>query len=414
MPVCVGMGLALRGNSFCLYVVCVPTPHQRKTSATVSRLLAWYPKNARDLPWRRTRDPYAIWVSEIMLQQTQVQTVIPYWERWIRQVPTVQDLAGLQSGKLHKLWEGLGYYTRVRNLQRAARIIVKAHDGEVPWKFETLLELPGIGRYTAGAICSIAFDQPTPILDGNVIRVLTRAYAIGGNPDAAKLSGINIKRRTMTLFMLMGVMTAIAGIVYTSRLNAGTTSAGQNAELDAIASTVIGGTSLMGGEGTIIGAVIGAVLTSLVGLVVMLALATSAFGLSFVVFGLAILPFLLVLFLFKRWLEPLVIVVPLVIEALCFITVTTLVARPRPDVPAAGRSGYCTRRAAPRSRRQAAASSAPARGSSRASNAPSPGATRHPGGPGHCPTKAPVSKAARPRRNFFRPRVRKRPAASRR
>lgn len=116
-----------------------------------------------------------------MLQQTQVQTVVPYWQRWMRALPTLEAVAAATPDRIHKLWEGLGYYTRVRNLQRAARIIVKAHDGEVPRKFETLLDLPGIGRYTAGAICSIAFDQPTPILDGNVIRVLTRVFGIAGN-----------------------------------------------------------------------------------------------------------------------------------------------------------------------------------------------------------------------------------------
>ena len=152
----------------------------------VQKLLAWFARNARPLPWRRTRDPYAIWVSEIMLQQTQVKTVLPYWERWMRALPNLAALAKAKPHTLHKLWEGLGYYTRVRNLQRAARLIVEQHGGQVPKDFEALLALPGIGRYTAGAICSIAFDQPQPILDGNVIRVLTRLCGIAGDPRGRK------------------------------------------------------------------------------------------------------------------------------------------------------------------------------------------------------------------------------------
>lgn len=145
-------------------------------------LLAWFSNNARDLPWRRTRDPYAIWVSEIMLQQTQVKTVIPYWERWMRALPSISDLAKASAQTVHKLWEGLGYYTRVRNMQRAAQEIIAKHGSEFPRDYEAILALPGIGRYTAGAISSIAFNQPQPILDGNVIRVLTRVFGITENP----------------------------------------------------------------------------------------------------------------------------------------------------------------------------------------------------------------------------------------
>ncbi len=157
-----------------------------KIKRLVSGLLSWFSRNARDLPWRRTRDPYAIWVSEIMLQQTQVKTVLPYWERWMQQLPTIQSLAKARPEKIHKLWEGLGYYTRVRNLQRAAQLICEQHGGIFPDLFDEVLALPGVGRYTAGAICSIAFDQPTPILDGNVIRVLTRIFGIAGNPRDKK------------------------------------------------------------------------------------------------------------------------------------------------------------------------------------------------------------------------------------
>jgi A/G-specific adenine glycosylase len=153
-----------------------------KIKQLVPALLKWFAVNARDLPWRHTSDPYAIHVSEIMLQQTQVKTVIPFWERWMRELPTIQAAAQAHPDKLHKLWEGLGYYTRVRNLQRAAQMIVERHGGKFPEQFDEVLALPGVGRYTAGAICSIAFNQPAPILDGNVMRVLTRIFGIAENP----------------------------------------------------------------------------------------------------------------------------------------------------------------------------------------------------------------------------------------
>ena len=161
-----------------------PIGWDKGASGLVPSLLSWFRNNARDLPWRRTSDPYAIWVSEIMLQQTQVKTVIPYWERWMRQLPDVAALARAKPQRVLKLWEGLGYYTRARNLQRAAGLIVTQHAGEFPRQFAQMLALPGIGRYTAGAIGSIAFNQALPILDGNVIRVLTRLFGIHGNPRA--------------------------------------------------------------------------------------------------------------------------------------------------------------------------------------------------------------------------------------
>jgi A/G-specific adenine glycosylase len=148
-------------------------------------LVEWYRANARDLPWRRApfkNDAYCIAISEIMLQQTQVKTVIPYFERWMCALPTVEALARAPLAKILKLWEGLGYYNRVRNAQAAARQIVREHGGRFPEAFDDVLALPGVGRYTAGAICSIAFSQPAPILDGNVIRVLTRLFGIAGNP----------------------------------------------------------------------------------------------------------------------------------------------------------------------------------------------------------------------------------------
>ena len=160
--------------------------HQLPTPESFARitpiLLAWFGHYARDLPWRRTHDPYAIWVSEIMLQQTQVKTVLPFWHRWIRALPDIESLAKARSQRIHKLWEGLGYYRRVRNMQKASKTILARHGGKFPEKFEDVLALPGIGRYTAGAICSIAFNQPKPILDGNVIRVLTRLFGITGDP----------------------------------------------------------------------------------------------------------------------------------------------------------------------------------------------------------------------------------------
>jgi A/G-specific adenine glycosylase len=159
-----------------------PRIQNAKLQKLVPLLLNWFSANARDLPWRHIRDPYAIWVSEIMLQQTQVKTVIPYWERWLRALPTIEAAAKASPDRIHKLWEGLGYYTRARNLQQAAKQIVETHGGKFPQTFDDVLALPGIGRYTAGAICSIAFNQPKPILDGNVIRVLTRIFGIGENP----------------------------------------------------------------------------------------------------------------------------------------------------------------------------------------------------------------------------------------
>jgi len=158
----------------------------KKTAQIVTSLLNWFSTNARDLPWRRTQDPYAIWVSEIMLQQTQVKTVIPFWNRWMTELPDIAATAKAPSAKIHKLWEGLGYYTRVRNLQKAAQTIVAEHGGKFPESFDAVLALSGIGPYTAGAICSIAFNQPTPILDGNVVRVLTRIFGIAENPKEKK------------------------------------------------------------------------------------------------------------------------------------------------------------------------------------------------------------------------------------
>jgi len=149
-------------------------------------LLTWYKKHQRDLPWRRTGDPFAIWISEIMLQQTQVATVIPYYERFLSRFPDVRTLAESPVDDVIKLWEGLGYYSRARNLHRAAKMVVADFDGKIPSKVDDLLKLPGVGRYTAGAIASIAFGLDEPVLDGNVERVLCRVFRIRQSPKETK------------------------------------------------------------------------------------------------------------------------------------------------------------------------------------------------------------------------------------
>jgi A/G-specific adenine glycosylase len=149
-------------------------------------LLKWYRKNKRDLPWRRATNPYAIWVSEIMLQQTQVATVIPYYQRFLKSFPTVRHLAKADLSRVLKVWEGLGYYSRARNLHRASRIVSNHLNGKIPDNLTDLRTLPGIGRYTAGAILSIAFNKEAPVLDGNVKRVLSRLFAIADPPARGK------------------------------------------------------------------------------------------------------------------------------------------------------------------------------------------------------------------------------------
>lgn len=137
-------------------------------------LLPWYRENRRELPWRRDREPYHIWLSEIMLQQTRVEAVKGYYARFLEALPDIEALAGCEDDALHKLWEGLGYYSRVRNLKKAAQVVMAEHGGVFPKTYREVLALPGIGEYTAGAICSIAFGLPTPAVDGNVLRVVSR------------------------------------------------------------------------------------------------------------------------------------------------------------------------------------------------------------------------------------------------
>ncbi len=153
-------------------------------------LLPWYSENKRELPWRQTREPYHIWLSEIMLQQTRVEAVKGYYARFLAALPNIEALAQADDEKLLKLWEGLGYYSRVRNLKKAAQAIAEIHDGVFPREYEAVLALPGVGEYTAGAICSIAFGQKTAAVDGNVLRVVSRLLA-----DATPIDQPAFKKR---------------------------------------------------------------------------------------------------------------------------------------------------------------------------------------------------------------------------
>jgi A/G-specific adenine glycosylase len=151
-------------------------------------LLQWFKKNRRDLLWRKTKDLYAIWVSEIMLQQTQVKTVIPYYQKFLKTFPTIRSLVKADLSKVLKVWEGLGYYSRARNLHRASQIVLNHFQGKIPDSEKELLSLPGIGRSTAGAILSFAFKKEAPILDGNAKRVLSRLFGISGDSKKMKAS----------------------------------------------------------------------------------------------------------------------------------------------------------------------------------------------------------------------------------
>jgi A/G-specific adenine glycosylase len=140
----------------------------------VEQLQNWWAEDHTHLPWRQNKDPYGIWIAEVMLQQTQITTVIPYYEEWMSRFPTVGDLAQASLDEVLKLWQGLGYYSRARNLHAASKIVLNQYSGQLPEEVSELMKLPGIGRYTAGAIASIAFGRPEPVLDGNVIRVISR------------------------------------------------------------------------------------------------------------------------------------------------------------------------------------------------------------------------------------------------
>jgi len=163
----------------------VPLPDAAWLRSFRRRLRTWYTGHARDLPWRRSRDAYRVWVSEIMLQQTQVATVAPYFERFLESFPTVEALARAGEQEVLRRWEGLGYYRRARQLHQAARVLVEKHGGRFPRDPESVRRLPGIGRYTAGAILSIAFDAREPILEANTTRLHCRLLAYRGQPTAA-------------------------------------------------------------------------------------------------------------------------------------------------------------------------------------------------------------------------------------
>jgi len=158
----------------------------RQLASLRRNLLAWYRANRRDLPWRRGRDPYRIWLAEIMLQQTRIAAVLPYYEHFLERFPTVRELARARESEVLKYWAGLGYYSRARNLHRGAKQIVREHAAKFPSNVNAALALPGIGRYTAAAILSIAYDVPLAALDGNVARVLARLFAVRGDLRAPK------------------------------------------------------------------------------------------------------------------------------------------------------------------------------------------------------------------------------------
>lgn len=157
-------------------------PLLKRASAIAKALLQFYARQRRDLPWRKTKDPYRIWVSEVMLQQTQVKTTLPYYKRFLEKFPTIEALARAPLDDVLKLWEGLGYYARARNLHRSAQIVVRDYNRKIPSEREALLKLPGVGRYTAGAILSIAFERDEPALDANARRVLCRLFALRKDP----------------------------------------------------------------------------------------------------------------------------------------------------------------------------------------------------------------------------------------
>ena len=188
-------------------------------------VLTWYDRSHRELPWRQDREPYHIWLSEIMLQQTRVETVKGYYSRFLQALPTIADLAACDDDALHKLWEGLGYYSRVRNLKKAAQVILERHGGVFPGEYDAIRALPGIGDYTAGAICSICFDSPTPAVDGNVLRVISRL-----NDDPTPIDTDAHKKAVRTA--LEEIYPARAGDFTQALMELGATVCGPNREPD--------------------------------------------------------------------------------------------------------------------------------------------------------------------------------------
>ncbi|MFQ5770219.1 MAG: A/G-specific adenine glycosylase, partial [bacterium] len=163
---------------------------QKFKSTFTEKLLTWYQKNKRDLPWRKTSDPYKIWISEVMLQQTQVEQVLPYYDNFIEAFPDVKSVVDSSLSDILKVWEGMGYYARARNLKSAAEILVRDYDGIMPHTHDELIKIPGIGPYTAAAIASIAFNENFPVVDGNVLRVLARVLKI---EEPASKKGVKSK-----------------------------------------------------------------------------------------------------------------------------------------------------------------------------------------------------------------------------
>jgi len=197
----------------------------RKLKDLPPLLLPWYARNRRDLPWRKDREPYHVWLSEIMLQQTRVEAVKGYYARFLDVLPSIEALAQCDDDLLHKLWEGLGYYSRVRNLKKAARVIVDEYGGRFPEAYADVLALPGIGEYTAGAICSIAFGQRTPAVDGNVLRVISR---LTDDPSPIDLPAT--KRKVTSL--LADIYPAEAGDFTQALMELGATVCGPNRRPD--------------------------------------------------------------------------------------------------------------------------------------------------------------------------------------
>ena len=188
-------------------------------------LLPWYQKNRRDLPWRADREPYHIWISEIMLQQTRVEAVKGYYARFLDSLPTIAALAACDDDALHKLWEGLGYYSRVRNLKKAAQVVMDQYGGTFPTDHAQILALPGIGDYTAGAICSIAYNHPTPAVDGNVLRVVSRLLS-----DSAPIDQPATKKAVTAA--LAAIYPAQAGDFTQALMELGATVCGPNRKPD--------------------------------------------------------------------------------------------------------------------------------------------------------------------------------------
>ena len=191
----------------------------------IDLLLQWYPDHHRDLPWRATRDPYAVWISEIMLQQTRVTAVIPYYERFLKELPDVFALADVSDDRLNRLWQGLGYYSRARNLKRAANEIVERFGGRMPERYEELLTLSGVGSYTAGAIASIAFRERVPAVDGNVLRVYARIF-----DDPSDIADPATKKRVFDA--LKAVMPEDAGTFNQAMMELGATVCVPNGQPD--------------------------------------------------------------------------------------------------------------------------------------------------------------------------------------